>query len=196
MSLEDKRTWAEIDLGRLEHNYKQIRALLPEGCRFAGLCKANAYGHGSVPVARRLEALGTEYIAVVMGAESSESRNADAAALIEYGFANWALCPALDSALPRLRVELGEADTVQPELAGGGMVLLERGDIQALERRVELPESVPAPVEAGDKLGTLTLTSGGRTLAQLPLTASESAARLSAGGILLRMLLGLVNVPV
>lgn len=61
---------------------------------------------------------------------------------------------------------------------------------------MELPESVPAPVEAGDKLGTLTLTSGGRTLAQLPLTASESAARLSAGGILLRMLLGLVNVPV
>ena len=76
MSLEDKRTWAEIDLGRLEHNYKQIRALLPEGCRFAGLCKANAYGHGSVPVARRLEALGTEYIAVSCYSEALELREA------------------------------------------------------------------------------------------------------------------------
>ena len=175
----------------LANTNKLLRSL--PGCTGLKTGWTNAAGYC---VAASCEREGTEYIAVVMGAESSESRNADAAALIEYGFANWALCPALDSALPRLRVELGEADTVQTELAGGGMVLLERGDIQALERRVELPESVPAPVEAGDKLGALTLTSGGRTLAQLPLTASESAARLSAGGILLRMLLGLVNVPV
>ena len=175
----------------LANTNKLLRSL--PGCTGLKTGWTNAAGYC---VAASCEREGTEYIAVVMGAESSESRNADAASLIEYGFANWALCPALDSALPRVRVELGEADTVQPELPGGGMVLLERGDIQALERRVELPESVPAPVEAGDKLGTLTLTSGGRTLAQLPLTASESAARLSAGGILLRMLLGLVNVPV
>ena len=160
----------------LANTNKLLRSL--PGCTGLKTGWTNAAGYC---VAASCEREGTEYIAVVMGAESSESRNADAAALIEYGFANWALCLALDSALPRLRVELGEADSVQPELAGGGMVLLERGDIQALERRVELPESVPAPVEAGDKLGTLTLTSGGRTLAQLPLTASESAARLSAG---------------
>ena len=52
-------------------------------------------------VAASAEREGTEYIAVIMGAESSESRNADAAALIEYGFANYTLCPALDSALRR-----------------------------------------------------------------------------------------------
>lgn len=36
---------------------------------------------------------GTEYIAVIMGSESADSRNADAAALIEYGFSNYSLCP-------------------------------------------------------------------------------------------------------
>ena len=40
MANEDKRTWAEIDLGRLYHNYREVRRVLPEGCRFAGLCKA------------------------------------------------------------------------------------------------------------------------------------------------------------
>ena len=38
MAFEDKRTWAEIDLRRLEHNYNEIRRVLPPGCRFAGLC--------------------------------------------------------------------------------------------------------------------------------------------------------------
>ena len=64
MANEDKRTWAEIDLGRLYHNYREVRRVLPEGCRFAGLCKANAYGHGAVTIAKRLEEIGADYIAV------------------------------------------------------------------------------------------------------------------------------------
>ena len=46
MAFEDKRTWAEIDLARLDANYREIRRVLPEHCRFAGLCKANSYGPG------------------------------------------------------------------------------------------------------------------------------------------------------
>ena len=52
------RTWREISLANLEHNYRALRALLPQGCRFLGVVKANAYGNGAVPVARRLEELG------------------------------------------------------------------------------------------------------------------------------------------
>ena len=33
MSYEDLRTWAEIDLARLDENYREIRRVLPEGCR-------------------------------------------------------------------------------------------------------------------------------------------------------------------
>ena len=49
------RTWAEIDLDALEHNSRALRAMLPQGCRVAGLVKADAYGHGAVPVAKKLE---------------------------------------------------------------------------------------------------------------------------------------------
>ena len=36
------RTWAEIDLTALEHNYRTLRAMLPRECRFQRLSKANA----------------------------------------------------------------------------------------------------------------------------------------------------------
>ena len=76
MANEDKRTWAEIDLARLDENYREIRRVLPDGCRFTGLCKANSYGHGAVTIARRLEALGAEYLAVSCYSEALELRSA------------------------------------------------------------------------------------------------------------------------
>ena len=59
-----KRTWAEIDLDRLAHNYRALRALTDPSCRFMGVVKANAYGHGAVAVARELEARPDLLIAV------------------------------------------------------------------------------------------------------------------------------------
>ena len=138
-------------------------------------------------VAASAEREGTEYVAVIMGAESSESRNADAAALIEYGFANYTLCPALDSALPPVPVEGGEADSVQPGLSGEDGILLPKSSAQSLERHVSLPESVSAPVEEGQRLGTLTLSARGEILREIPLTAGASVPRLTSFGVLARL---------
>lgn len=137
---------------------------------------------------------GTEYIAVVMGAESSDSRNADVTALIEYAFANWTLCPAADSALPPVRVTGAALDSVQPVVSGDGYVLLELDRARTLERKVELPESVEAPVSEGQQLGTLTLSSGGEVLCTIPLVALSGLERLGAGGVLLEMLRLLLNL--
>ena len=74
MESRQKRTWAEIDLGALEHNYRALRGMLSPGCRFLGVVKANAYGHGAIPVARRLEQLGADYLAVASLDEGAELR--------------------------------------------------------------------------------------------------------------------------
>lgn len=71
-----KRTWAEISLDNIEHNYRAIRAALPEGCKFLGVVKADAYGHGAVEVSRRLEAAGADYLAVSCLDEAAELRAA------------------------------------------------------------------------------------------------------------------------
>ena len=76
MKQTQTRTWTEIDLSNLEHNYRALRAMLPQGCRFLGVVKADAYGHGAVPVARRLEQLGAEYLAVACLDEALELRQA------------------------------------------------------------------------------------------------------------------------
>ena len=53
-----KRTWAEIDLDALEHNYRTLRAHVGENVKFLGVVKADAYGHGAIPYSRLLEELG------------------------------------------------------------------------------------------------------------------------------------------
>ena len=69
-----KRTWAEISLSALRHNYEAIRARLPEGCRFLGVVKADAYGHGAVQVSRLLQDAGADYLAVSCLDEAMELR--------------------------------------------------------------------------------------------------------------------------
>jgi len=59
-----KRTWAEVSLDNLEHNYRELRRHIPEHCRFLGVMKADAYGHGAVPLSHALTDLGAEYLAV------------------------------------------------------------------------------------------------------------------------------------
>ena len=76
METAQSRTWREISLSNLEHNYRALRAMLPPGCRFLGVVKANAYGNGSVWVARHLERLGAEYLAVACVDEGAELRAA------------------------------------------------------------------------------------------------------------------------
>ena len=75
MTRETTRTWAEISLGNLEHNYRALRSCAPDS-RFLGTVKANGYGHGAVPVARRLVELGTDYLAVACLDEGAALRGA------------------------------------------------------------------------------------------------------------------------
>lgn len=76
MDAKTRRTWAEINLKNLDHNYHTLRALLSPGCKLLLPVKADAYGHGAVPVAGRLEALGADYLAVATLDEGIELREA------------------------------------------------------------------------------------------------------------------------
>ena len=69
-----KRTWAEISLENLRHNYEAKRKSLPAGCRFLGVVKADAYGHGALPVSRLLQEAGADYLAVSCLDEALELR--------------------------------------------------------------------------------------------------------------------------
>jgi alanine racemase len=67
-------TFAEIDLGSLEFNYRQLQRRIPEGVKLLAVVKADAYGHGAVPIARKLEKLGVAYLGVAISDEGVELR--------------------------------------------------------------------------------------------------------------------------
>ena len=69
-----RRTWAEVDLDALDHNYKTLRDRIGSKVKFLGVVKADAYGHGSVQVATRLQTLGADYLAVSSLDEAMELR--------------------------------------------------------------------------------------------------------------------------
>ena len=69
-----RRTWAEIDMDALEHNYRQARKRIGDRVKYLGVVKADAYGHGAVQVSRKLEALGADYLAVSSLDEAKELR--------------------------------------------------------------------------------------------------------------------------
>ncbi len=66
------RSWARIDLDKLVFNYNQIKAKTKS--KICCVIKANAYGHGSVQVARLYESLGADYLAVANIEEALQLR--------------------------------------------------------------------------------------------------------------------------
>ena len=124
---------------------------------------------------------GMELIAVIMKGNTSDSRNADAKTLLNYGFSTYALVDVQpEEPLPALPVTLGAADTVALTLPEEGRtVLLEKSRSGGLTQTVELPEAVPAPLQAGDTVGTLTVSREGETLLTVPIVAAETVEALT-----------------
>ena len=124
---------------------------------------------------------GMELIAVVLKAPSSEQRFADARALLDYGFANYALVTVTpEQPLAPVAVHLGESAAVQPVLTEDNTLLLEKAAVAGMTQTVTLAEGVDAPVAQGDRLGELTVADGeGNTLAVLPILAGQDVPRLT-----------------
>ena len=124
---------------------------------------------------------GMELIAVVLGGSTSDKRFSDAKVLLNYGFASYSLVTVTpESPLPAIPVTLGTQKTVQSVLSPDNALLLEKNRAGGLTQSLTLPESVEAPIEAGEPLGTLDIfSSDGTLLVSLPLLAGESVARVT-----------------
>jgi alanine racemase len=72
--LSGRPTVAEIDLKALAFNYRQLRRKVPKGVRLLAVVKADAYGHGAVPISLELERLGVEFFGVAISDEGVELR--------------------------------------------------------------------------------------------------------------------------
>ncbi len=72
---DSRPTWAEIDLGAIEHNVATLRAIA-EPAALMAVVKANGYGHGTVPVAEAALGAGATWLGVARVEEGAELRAA------------------------------------------------------------------------------------------------------------------------
>ena len=132
---------------------------------------------------------GMELIAVVMHCKTSPDRFESAKALLNYGFANYAIVDPMENVtLEAVPVVLGTRDVVQVEASGAGTVLLDKALAGSVTCTAELDESVQAPVQKGQRLGTLRVEAGGKVLREIELVAAEAVPALGFFDIWKQML--------
>jgi len=127
---------------------------------------------------------GVEFIAVVLNGETSDKRFEAAKTLLSFAFANYTLVDIQPAEVLRpIRVELGAVEFVQPILEGNQRILMERTAAAGVTQRVEIAETIQAPVRAGQTLGTLTVYDGETVIAAIPIVAGDEVAQISIGQV-------------
>jgi alanine racemase len=121
MEMDDILTWAEIDLDAIAHNARLLKDRAGSGCELMVAVKANAYGHGAIPVSKAALAGGASRLAVSRTEEGIELRRAGIDApilLLSYtlpgesdAIVHWNLTPTVNSKSQAMA--LAETATVQ-----------------------------------------------------------------------------------
>ena len=63
-TMTHRATWAEVDLGAIRYNYKQIKKMVGSQSSILVIVKGNAYGHGMFEAAKTLETVGADFFGV------------------------------------------------------------------------------------------------------------------------------------
>lgn len=130
---------------------------------------------------------GMHLIAVIMGSETRDIRNAAATQLLDWGFANYAVYTDEGGDAGEIKV-LGGIESSVPLTREGFSVLLPKGKEKNVEAKIQLEESVNAPVKEGDVIGKVQYICDGEELGEANILAAETVKKIGYGGILLKML--------
>ena len=157
--------------------------------------KTGYTGSAGYCLAATAERENVEYVAVVMGSETSQDRFRSASDLLNYGFANYTLTElALPGWEPSVPVRLGKMHTAELETeALGAKLLVRKQEASGIEVSWEQEEELEAPIEPGQVVGTVTVTAENGVLAEYPITVKERIGRVRWGETFLRVLSGIIG---
>lgn len=133
-------------------------------------------------------------IAVVLGAANTDQRFQEAAALLDYGFANWTVTVPENPVVELVPVQGGMAEHVRVEMPQPPKILLRIQEKGALESNLHLAQSLEAPVEKGSVVGTVTYESGGQVLGEAEILAAEDVEKITWFSSFLYLLRSYVQV--
>ena len=134
---------------------------------------------------------GLSLIAVIMGSPTRDERNALAAKLLDFGFANYAIYSDTDGAVDNIKVTGGIKNDIALK-HNDFSSLIEKSALSKIEAVTDIPESVPAPIKTGDKIGTITYKNGETVIGTTDIVAAEDVDKISFFTLLPRILKRLV----
>ena len=124
-----------------------------------------------------------QLIAVVLGAPTSALRFSSAKALLDYGFANYAVNTIVTAGeeIDKVHVEKGVEKEISAVAGESFSTLVEKGKEDNVEKEIVIDENITAPVESGQKIGTIRISSGNETLKEIDITALNGVEKKGIG---------------
>ena len=141
--------------------------------------KTGSTGDAKFCVSATGEKNGIEMIAVVMAAENSKERFADAVKLLNYGFGRCQLyTDEEEEGIEDIEVESGVEDTVGVQRADPFSYLDTAGaDLNSIEKKIEMEKEVKAPLKKGDGVGYIVYKLDGKEIGRSELIAEKSVKK-------------------
>lgn len=127
-----------------------------------------------------------QLIAVVLGAPTSAERFASAKSLLDYGFANYAVNTQITAGdeVQKIAVEKGVDEEVGVVAGDSCSTLVKKGQEDNITKEIKIDETITAPIEAGQKIGTMTISRDGEVIADIDLNASSAVEKKGIGLII------------
>lgn len=127
-----------------------------------------------------------QLIAVVLGAPTSAERFASAKSLLDYGFANYAVNTQITAGdeVQKIAVKKGVDKEVGVVAGDSCSTLVKKGQEDNITKEIKIDETITAPIEAGQKIGTMTISRDGEVIADIDLNASSAVEKKGIGLII------------
>lgn len=183
-NLRDGKTQI-VNTNKLLKTYKGITGLKTGTTNDAGCCMAASATRGDMSL-----------VAVVLGCNSGKERFSDAAALLDYGFANFSVTQLkAPEDLPKtIKVENGMQGNIGIGCDVNASIVLDKNSSSKIVSKIDLPESIEAPVVSGQKLGTVTYSLEGNAVKSFEITALQDAEKISFASVFSVLLNSIISL--
>lgn len=163
-----------VNTNKLLKTYNGITGLKTGTTDDAGCCMSASATRGNVSL-----------VAVVLGCDTGKQRFADAAALLDYGFANISVKELTipDDMPKQIKVNGGMADNVEISCDVSSSVVLDKSSNAEVKTEINLPESIDAPITQNQKVGTLTFKVNDKEVEVCDITAKADVEKTSFSAI-------------
>lgn len=119
---------------------------------------------------------GMNLVSVVLGCETSDERFESAVNLLDLGFSNYEIIePQIDTGqITPVKVKCGREKSITPSYGSAEKIMVEKGGGEEITYSYEIEKEVTAPINKGDKLGTITLTAGDKKIKVITLYSDKN----------------------